>query len=271
VRLGISSYTFVWAVGVPGFTPPPNPLTALDLIDIAVGLGIGVVQIADNLPLHEMRDSALDELAQRANQHCVNIEVGTCGIQPQHLRTYLGLAVRLQSPILRVVIDTDSDQPASETIIATLRQLLPEFRQAGVCLAIENHDRFRAATLVQIIEQCGGEGIGICLDTANSLGAGEDIHTLLRVLGPWVVNVHLKDFRVARLPHKKGFTVEGAPAGQGTLDVPQLISEFQTLRRNLSVILELWPPPEPTIEQSIAKENAWTRQSITCLRKFIPD
>jgi sugar phosphate isomerase/epimerase len=270
VRLGISSYTLVWAVGVPGFPQPAKPLTALGLIDIAFDLGVKVVQIADNLPLDQMSARAFDELVGRANEYSISIEVGTCGIEPQHLRTHLDLAVRLQSPILRVVFDTEAKQPAVEEIVATFRELLPEFRKAGVCLAIENHDRFRAVTLAQIIERCG-KGIGICLDTANSLGCGEDVHTLLRDLGPWIVNVHLKDFRVTRLPHKKGFTVEGAPAGQGALDVPQLITDLQALGRELSVILELWPPPGPTIDQSIAKESDWTRQSITYLRQFIAD
>ena len=50
MQLGISSYTYTWAVGVPG-SMPPKPLSAYDLVDKAFNLGLGVVQIADNLPL----------------------------------------------------------------------------------------------------------------------------------------------------------------------------------------------------------------------------
>jgi len=271
VRLGISSYTLVWSVGVPGFPQPAKPLSAIDLINIAADLRVNVVQIADNMPLHEVPRSVIDDLANHAQDRRISLEVGTCGTQPAHLLKYLNLAAQLKSPILRVVIDTDIEQPTIDDVIRAFREVLPRFQQAGVCLAIENHDRFPAASLAHIINRCGGHGLGICLDTANSLGCGEDIHTLLRVVGPWIVNVHLKDFRVTRLPHKKGFSVEGAPAGQGALDVPQLLNDLQTINRDLSVILELWPPPEPTIDQSISKENAWTQQSIAYLRQFIAD
>jgi sugar phosphate isomerase/epimerase len=271
MRLGLSSYTFVWGVGVPGYPQPERPLTAEALVDRALQLGVKVVQIADNLPLDRLDDAALDSLAQRARQGRLDIEVGTCGIEPKHLQAYLALAVRLRSPLVRVVIDIDDSQPSPADVVATLREVLPAYRRADVCLAIENHDRFRAATLAKIMDDCGDEGLGICLDTANSLGCGEDVRTVLRQLGPRVVNVHIKDFVARRLPHKKGFAIEGCPAGQGVLDIPDLLFQLQAIRQDLSIILELWPPPEATIEENVAKEDAWTRESICYLRQFISD
>jgi len=271
VRLGISSYTYVWGVGVPGFPQPARPLTSAGLLGTAMRLGVNVVQIADNLPLHVLSEGGIGVLWGLACPSDVAIEVGTCGIDPGNLTTYLELARRLRSPILRVVIDTDAHQPSPDEVVATLRELLPQFERADVCLAIENHDRFPAAVLAEIIEQVGSRHIGICLDTANSLGCGEDVHTVLRTLGPHVVNLHIKDFRVERLPHTKGFTVVGCPAGQGVLDIPRLLADLRDLRRDPNVILELWPPPEATIEETIAKEEAWARESIRYLRQFVTE
>jgi len=271
MRLGISSYTYVWAVAVPGYRPPREPLTAAGLLARAAELGVRVVQIADNLPLDRMSSGEIAELATMAREHGLQIEVGTCGIEPKHLRPCLKLAVQLQSPLLRVVIDTDVCQPSLNEVVASLKELLPEFAAANVRLAIENHDRFPARTLAEIVEHCYSPFLGICLDTANSLGCGEDVHTVLNVLRPHIINVHIKDFRVVRLTHKKGFVVEGCPAGQGVLDIPALIAELRKLQRELSVVLELWPAPEATIEQSIAKEEAWARESIAYLRQFISD
>ena len=56
-RLGISSYTFAWAIGVPGH-PTPSPLSAFDLLERAAEYGVGVLQIADNLPLDRMSDES---------------------------------------------------------------------------------------------------------------------------------------------------------------------------------------------------------------------
>ena len=94
-----------------------------------------------------------------------------------------------------------------------LRAVAPEFKRSGVCLAVENHDRFRAAPLAEIFERVGSPAVGLCLDTANSIGCVEHVETLLRVLGRRVVNLHVKDYRVVRPPHHKGFVVEGRPAG----------------------------------------------------------
>jgi sugar phosphate isomerase/epimerase len=269
MRLGISSYTYVWAVGVPGYPQPQSPLTVLDLLAKATELGVSVLQIADNLPLDRLPARELDRLAAQAAERRITIEAGTCGIRPPQLRTYLDIAVRLRSPILRVVIDTTDFHPSPDEVVGLLGEVLPEFERAGVCLAVENHDRFPAATLATIVERCDSDHLGIVLDTANSLGCGEDVHTVLRSLGLWVVNLHVKDFSARRMDHRKGFIIEGCPAGQGLVDIPRLLDELRGLARDPNVILELWPPPEASIEASIAKEETWTRQSIDYLRQFV--
>lgn len=271
MRLGISSYTFAWAVGVPGYVPLPQPLTAERLLRKAVELGVRVVQIADNLPLDRLSGAELDTLAERAASWHLDLEVGTSGIDPGHLRTYLGLAARLKSPLVRVVLDAEIAHPSSVEVVDALRDVLPAFERAEVCLAIENHDRFRAATLAEIVERLDSRQVGICLDTANSLGCAEGLDTLLRLLGRWVVNLHVKDFQVRRLPHQKGFLVEGCPAGQGLLDFPGLLTELRARGRNPNAILELWPPPEATIAESVAKEDSWATESIRYLRRYVPE
>jgi len=271
MRLGISSYAYVWSVGVPGHPQPRRPLTAEGLLAKARELGVRVLQIADNLPLDRLSAGELDRLARVALEREISLEVGTCGIETIHLRTYLDLAVRLKSPLVRVVIDMADVQPTPDEAVTALREVLPEFSRAGVCLAIENHDRFRAVALRDIIDRCASQSIGICLDTANSLGCGEDLHTVLQTLGPHVVNLHLKDFRPRRLAHQKGFVIEGCPAGQGLVDVPRLLADLRSHQRDPNMILELWPPPETTIEESIAKEEAWARESIRYLRTLIAE
>ena len=41
---------------------PPQPLSAIDMVIRAGTLGVSLVQFADNLPLHELSASELDEL-----------------------------------------------------------------------------------------------------------------------------------------------------------------------------------------------------------------
>ncbi len=270
MQLGISSYTYNWACGVPSFPQPEHPLTSDDLLDKAAALGVRIVQIADNLPLDAFADVALDRLAARAAQLGITLEVGTSGIDPAHLLRYLAIAQRLNAKLLRTILHTDSTHPSIDEAAAAILSVLPQFASAGVTIAIENHDRFPAATLASLIDRLASPHVGICLDTANSLGRGEDLHTVLTILGPWVVNVHVKDFCARRLPHKKGFLIAGCPAGQGLVHIPRLLDELDHLGRDPNVILELWSDPENTIAASVAKEDIWASDSILYLRQLIP-
>jgi len=270
MRLGLGSYTYTWAVGVPGQLPD-TPLTAQGLLDKAASLGVHVVQYADNLPLHKLSADELDNLERCADQYGISIEVGTRGIGAEHLRTYLQLAQRFHSPFLRIVIDTADHHPEPDEVVRALRPLMTEFEQAGVCLAIENHDRFRATVLRQMIEQIDSPFIGICLDTVNSFGALEGPDIVLDALGPYTVNLHVKDFSIRRVSHTMGFVVEGEPAGQGRLNVPWLLDTLRQQGRDPNAILELWTPPESTIAATVAKEDDWAKTSIRYLRALIPN
>jgi sugar phosphate isomerase/epimerase len=190
---------------------------------------------------------------------------------PDHLRTYLHLAERLGSPILRVVVDTAGHEPPEQEIIDTITALLPEFERAGVTLAIENHDRFATTALVGILERIGSDRVGVCLDTVNSFGALEGPEVVVDRLGPWTVNLHVKDFAIFRAGHKMGFSIEGRPAGQGRLDVAWLLESLRTMGRDVNAILELWTPPEATLAGTIAKEAAWAVSSVAYLRELIED
>ena len=270
MRLGVGSYTYSWAIGVPGHRPQ-HPMTAVELLNTAAGLGVHVVQVADNLPLDRLSPAELDDFEHHASELDVSVEVGTRGIDPDHLRTYLRLAQRFGSPILRVVIDTADRHPPENEIVDTIRAIIPEFEQAGVCLAIENHDRFTASAFARMLDRVGSDCVGICLDTVNSFGALEGPQVVVDVLGPWTVNMHVKDFAIFRASHLRGFTVEGRPAGQGRLDVPWLIGRLRDLGRDPNAILELWTPPEDTLSATIAKERAWAETSVEYLRELIPD
>jgi sugar phosphate isomerase/epimerase len=271
MRLGVSSYTYVWAVGVPGYPILAQPMTAQQLLAKAAELEVRVVQIGDNLPLDRLTEAELAALAERAQAMRIDLEIGTCGIAPGNLRRYVAIARQLKSPILRTLLDTAGHQPTPDEAVATLKSLADDFVRAGVRLAIENHDRFRAETLVDIIKRVGGDWLGICLDTANSLACLETPAMVVETLGPWTINLHIKDFRFARLPHHKGFAVEGCPAGQGQLDIPRLLATLCEQGRDCNAIVELWPPPEPTIDESVSKEDAWARTSVRYLREFIKD
>jgi sugar phosphate isomerase/epimerase len=271
MRLGVSSHTYAWGIGVAGFPQPAKPLDAFDLVRKAAALRVPVLQIADNLPLHVMTPAARRDLKKFATDSQVDLEVGTAGIERQHLLTYLAIASELGSPILRTLLDGNGQKPTVRESIRGLRDVIHEFEAAGVCLAIENHDRFPADDLATILSAVASPKIGVCLDTANSLGCGEDVYSVLGELAPRVVNLHIKDFQVTRLPHHKGFAIEGAPAGRGRLDVPAVLEALRGGHESMTAIVELWLSPDDDIEQTIEREDRWATESVAYVRQCLDD
>jgi len=268
MHLGLSSFTFGWAVGVPGHLPA-QPLEEHGLLDRCRDLEVTLLQVGDNLPLHEFGEARLARFAARAAGERVQLEVGARGLTVERVTLYAAIARRLSARLLRFVIDDLDYHPTPETVTRVLRECRPLLE--GLTLGLENHDRFRAATLRQIIEEAGPGRMGVCLDTANSLGAGEGIDTVAAVLAPFTVNLHIKDFWIERVPHKMGFTVSGRPAGGGMLDLPALLAALKPHARCRTAVLELWTPPEPGLEATIAREAAWAAESIAWLRKLFQD
>jgi sugar phosphate isomerase/epimerase len=270
MRLGISSYTFGWAIGVQGHSTPEEPLTAMGLLNRAARLGVHLVQIADNLPLEWHTDRELDELAEHAAMLGVALEVGMRGCGPDYLLRYLEVARRLKSSLVRVVLDTADDRPSPDECARRLRKAAPEFERAGVSLAIENHDRFKASSLLQILDAVGSPRVAICFDTGNSFGCAEGPEAVLEVLGTHTINLHLKDFAVRRAGPNRGFVIEGRPAGQGQLDIPHVLVTLRQKAADPNAILELWTPPQATLAESLHLEDAWAAASIEYLRTLIP-
>lgn len=266
--LGLSSYTYTWSIGVPG-SLPENPMSVCGLLERAEAKGIDLVQIADNLPLENLSEDELDLIHDYSEAKNISLEIGGKGLTPEHTMKCLDIAERINSPLLRMVIDNQDFEPSIPEIKIIIRDLLPEFRKKRIKLAIENHDRLKAREFEDIIQSIGSEWVGICLDSVNSMGAGEGFETVAEILIPYTINLHIKDFTIFRVRHKMGFIIEGRPAGKGMLNIPDLISRTSQTGLCQSAILELWTPPEQAIEATIKKEGKWADESIEYLKSVI--
>ena len=86
--------------------------TPSGLIRRAAGLGLGLVQIADNLPLEDLR---AEEIAQSDAPPCpreLPWKLATRGIAPARLRRMFELCGVFDCRLLRVVVDTADHHPS---------------------------------------------------------------------------------------------------------------------------------------------------------------
>jgi len=266
MEAGISSYAFTWAVGVPG-KEPDKPMSIFDLIEMAVELDVKVVQVADNLPLEKFSIQELKEIRKFADQRGIRIEVGARGMTAERLKQYIDIAGLMESSIVRFVIDQAGFIPAMHEIHSIIKDAMPALQAQNILLAIENHDRLLTTDFVEMVEKASCNHLGICLDTVNSMGAGEGLETVIKRLAPLTVNLHVKEFSVERVYHQMGFIIEGKPLGKGMLPLSELITKVSI--RCQTAILEQWTPPEKTIIETIIKEKKWAVESIHYLKSII--
>jgi sugar phosphate isomerase/epimerase len=267
MQLGISTYTYTWAIGVPG-SEPEKPMTVLSLISKAAGFKVDCVQLADNLPLNWANKEEMSHIRQFAQNHHINIEIGGRGLTDENLHRHIEMAAYFGSPIVRMVIDGNNYYPEMDLILSVIRNGRSELESDGIILALENHDRLHASAFRDIVETSGSNNVAICLDCVNSIGIGEDIETVLNCLAPYTVNLHIKDFSVRRVSHKMGFVIEGTPAGQGLLNLPRIVERLKPYGRCTSGILELWTPPAENLRETLQLEEVWARASISYMKQI---
>lgn len=268
MKLGISSYTYPWAIGLPG-AAPREPLSALDLLEKARELGVGLVQFGPNLPLDRLTERQLDEVLDRAASWDIDLEMGTLGIEPEALRRQLRFAKRIGAILLKTTLGCpDGTMPTRVEIHNCLRSVLDELSGGEIRLAIDN-SRISARELNEILESLGSTCVGAGLDTAHPLALPEGWQISIRVLAYRTVSLQIKDFVVQPAAHRMGFVVKGAPVGDGQLNVPWIVESFAALRVEPSTLLESWTPQQDTLEATIRLEDLWARQGIKYLRRFI--
>ena len=140
-------------------------------------------------------------------------------------------------------------------------------RASGRTLAFENNEAFGAAEFAGLIDRIASPHVGICLDTANSLGRPETLRTVVETLAEHAVVLHAKDYDIRRIDTRMGFSVVGKPAGEGRVDFEWVLAELHRRgRTGISVIVEHWPPFAGTIEETIRQEEEWLARSVQFLR-----
>ena len=267
-RFGISSWSYPWSVGVAKGAQPKEKLTAAGLLEKAKALDVKLVQIADNLPLENLSQDQLDQLREKAQAYNIALEIGTKGVEPNHVLRFLEMAKFFNSPILRTLPAIFGKRVEIGELEQKLRTVLPDFETAGVTLVLENQEAYRVAELAGLMSRINHPNLRICLDLANAMGDMEGYEYTMQQLGPWCGNYHFKDVVVVRSKTLMGFSVEGRPSGQGSLPLRWALDAIKKIHPdNLpSVIIELWPTPLATIEETIALENQWVAQSVEYMK-----
>ena len=270
MRLGINTYTYMWSIGFPG-ADPQTPMTATGLLEKAHELGVRVVQFGPNLPLDRLPEAEIEAVIRQADDWGIELELATRGLEFEHLSAQIALGKRLGATLLRTIPEIAGQPVPASEIGRHVRAILPVLEREGVRLAFEN-GKVPARELALAVEEARSPLIGIVLDTVNSLAIPEGCRYVAEILAPYTMCLHLKEFAIERAWHMMGFICEGKPAGQGQLDIPWLLETCrQRSKYDFNVIIELWPPEQKSLQETIDLERTWAVESVKFLRGYVTD
>jgi sugar phosphate isomerase/epimerase len=261
-KIGVGSWTFPWATGTVQDQRPTSILTPVDVVQRTIDIGVHVVHFLDNLPLDSFDNQMLDRARDLAQENSIDVEVGTRGTEPEHLRKYLSIAQRMGARLLRTMGGWHKAPAPVDQIKANFRQVLPEFTDAGVRIALENYEAYSTSDIAAIVREIDNAALGVCLDLTNSFAAMESADEILENLAPFTISVHLKEFTVERLEFLMGFAFRGKPTGQGVLPLTKIFETLLANSRKANVIVEQWPPFQENLEKTMEMEFEWAREGV---------
>lgn len=266
--IGLGTYAFFWRhqATLPDGSAG-DPIDLPEMLRRSSRLGAEVFQICDYPPLHGLSAAKLRDLRSLADDLGLVLELGTRGVLPAHLASYLDLAGALGASVVRSMLFAPDSRPTLAEAERMLREVLPEYEGAAVVLALETYEQVPTTDLVALVETIGSPSLGICLDPANCVAALENPRDVVERCAPYVANIHVKDFAFARQAGWVGFELAGAPLGTGLLDYDHLVSTVDPGARGISRIVEHWVPWQGDLAATVAIEDDWTSRNIRYLKE----
>ncbi len=247
LKVGLNPYGLTYTVGLQGHgTPRANPAgTGLEgFLGIAESIGAEVVEIFSPW-LTELGPEGRRALRDRLTGSGV-VPVASASLYGETVEDLLQNAIDLGATTMRLGLSPilQGDRSAYgaarfteriASIRADLARLGPLAAEHGITVAIENHQDFGSAELVDFAEEAGDK-VGITLDTGNAFPVAEAPLDFARTVAPRVRHVHLKDYRVQLTD--QGYRLVRCAIGDGAVPFRELLDLLLADGRSLTAVLE---------------------------------
>ncbi len=262
-RFGLSTYALFWEIS----SRNPEPLSLEAMVQRAAEVGCDVLQICDHAPLEQRTTRELATLARDASEMGVELEVGTRGVETDHLTRYLEICDSLGAGLLRSMVPAGTDDRSLDAARTCLEKILPALERAGVSLALETYEQLATPELVALVTGLDSACAGIALDPANCVANFELPDEVIDRCAARTVNLHVKDFAFRRQEGWVGFTYAGAPMGEGRLDYSHELRAVRPVERRITQVIEHWLPWQGDITTTINEERRWTDQAVSYMKE----
>jgi 3-oxoisoapionate decarboxylase len=247
ISLGLNPYGLTYHLGLQGkgsSRANPDGKGLEGFIAIAAELKATVLEIFDPW-LAELSDAALVDLKKRLSDLGMTpvISAGLNMMGP--VESALRSARLLDAEVIRLglspVLEGSRNAWGSKwfelqaSIRVGLGKYAPMAEAEGRILAIENHQDFGSAELVDFCREFGPT-MGITIDMGNSFPVGEAPLDFVRVVAPLVRHVHLKDYRVQFTD--EGYRLIRCAIGDGAVPIRAMLDEISKYHTHINAVLE---------------------------------
>ncbi len=125
--------------------------------------------------------------------------------------------------------------PQYPAVIATLARIVEHCKEKGVTFLFETGQE-TPVTLLRVIEDLGGENVGVNMDTANLIlyGKGNSADAIT-VFGKYVMDTHIKDGFYPTCGKELGIEVA---VGEGMANIPEVVRRLQAVGYTGNYIIE---------------------------------
>ncbi len=248
MNIGLAAYGLPFTCGFAraGERRAPQKIDAFGLARLASSYGLSGIETPLQGMLPAVDLAVVDQLREEleASGHSIVIAMGV--VDAATIRQAIPFAQRAGAKVIRATVSTFLEGSRAllpggwDAHFADIRQRIitvrPMLEEHGMVLALENHQDATSDDLLALCE-AGGTNVGITLDVANPLAVGEEPLAFARKIGPWIRNVHLKDYRVNLTP--SGFRLTRCTLGDGIVPFPELLALFSDVAPEAYLHIEL--------------------------------
>jgi sugar phosphate isomerase/epimerase len=225
---GVAAYSFPCGCGFlrrDAQNDHPKRLDATGMIELATTWNLSGVEIPLQRMLPDLELATIDQLGAALHERNLTLVADTGVVDVPTLEVIFPLAARAGARVVRAQLSNILEgaragmpggwQAHFSEIRRRIVELGPLLAEYDLTLALENHQDATSDDLLALCD-AGGEHVGITFDVVNPLAVGEEPFAFARKIGPWIRNVHIKDYQI--YPTASGYRLVRAAIGQGVID-----------------------------------------------------
>lgn len=213
------------------------------------------------------------DIGEFCSDNGLYLELGGGGFDYERLSRRLQLSSKVGARLLRTFVGGERSKMPEERLQEVINNTIESFKRLSgvaervdVMLAIENYEDFTSEQIIDILDAVGSPYIGACVDNGNALAVWEDPVRCVETLIPYLVAVHLKDWR-----HwwEEGIAKrEGCVFGQGDGRVADVYSVLRKANLDIPITLRIPTVKPDRLDCTLEEEEANVIKSIQFIRKL---